>query len=266
MGRAQKWILKIIFKFLEKRVSPDSVPRSGEAARHVDCFSVFLDKDDHPFLYFRGVSGDLLRCLRWEGDRFQIEAEVPIVSLVDLRVRVTHYYAFWTFKYDSIQSFVVEELFGYPKIKIFFDRVFQYFFNKKKLITQKRMDLLKYMVERSFDSERAFGVVDIVSGLYTIRWVEHPDYQRCLSTVSIYLESLVLSGDLRKEGVGYRVMGTALRTLEENEEIERRHRENVIIQMWMLLLAIAVFALTLVQTGIVRAPVLLDLSKYVPSL
>lgn len=78
--------------------------------------------------------------------------------------------------------------------------------------------------------------------------------------MEFYLDSLVLSGELKRDSYNYVVTGLALRTIEAYEEQERKHTENVKMQWRMFWLALAVAAAAIVQAGLVKLPSLVDLS------
>lgn len=100
-----------------------------------------------------------------------------------------------------------------------------------------------------------------MTDLYTIKWVLHPQGEPQHQKLEFYLDSLVATGELEKVKNKYVVSGKALRTIEEYEEQERRHTENVKMQWRMFWLTLAIVVLTLVQAGLVKLPALIDLTS-----
>lgn len=103
--------------------------------------------------------------------------------------------------------------------------------------------------------------LDLMTDLYTIKWVLHPQGEPQHQKLEFYLDSLVATGELEKVKNKYVVSGKALRTIEEYEEQERRHTENVKMQWRMFWLTLAIVVLTLVQAGLVKLPALIDLTS-----
>ncbi len=91
--------------------------------------------------------------------------------------------------------------------------------------------------------------------------VLHPSAYEQQNRLELYLDSLVESGDLRKVNREYVVTGKAISTIEKYEEEERRHTEAVKLQKRMVLLTILIAFVAIVQSGIIKLPVLLDLSS-----
>lgn len=125
----------------------------------------------------------------------------------------------------------------------------------------QRMDLLRVLIERSIRSAGA-GVnsMDLMTELYSLRWVLHPEGEDQEYKLGLYLESLVSSGDLVKTGSEFVVASHAILTLEKYEEEERRHRDNLRLQKGMIFLTLLIALLALIQAGLIRFPVLLDFS------
>jgi hypothetical protein len=79
--------------------------------------------------------------------------------------------------------------------------------------------------------------------------------------MELYLDSLIDSGELRKINNEYVVTGKAIGTIEKYEEEERRHTEAVKLQKKMFWLTILGVLFTIVQSGFIKLPTVLDLSN-----
>ena len=142
------------------------------------------------------------------------------------------------------------------------EKYLQNSFNKKKLITKQRIDLLRFMLNDQLDrSHNGIDIIDLMTKIYSLRWIMHPSRDHEERKLELYLESLVLSGDISKIDREYVVTGKALSTLEKYEEDERRHSEAVILQKKMVSLTFIIAFLALVQSGVVKLPVLIDFSS-----
>jgi hypothetical protein len=134
-----------------------SVARSGEEGERANCFFVAVDRGDKPYLAVEAFNHDNLECLEWNGSRFQVDRSIPL-SLFSLKeFRITHYYGLSTIEYHGVLDFVLNRITGWPYLKIHviraLSRVDQFLFNKKKLITRQRMELLQFLVGRALDGK-----------------------------------------------------------------------------------------------------------------
>lgn len=256
-----KWLLpKVISRSCESRI-----PRSGEEGEKVNCFVVALDRDNEPFFVATGFEKGLLTGLRWNGERYAEEHSISINDLNDGNLRITHYYGLSEVIYSSVYDLAWNYLskFVYLRIHLYryISSAHQYFFNKKKLVTKKRMELIQFMMNDQLDREHnGIGVIDLMTKLYSIKWVLHPSADEQQDRLELYLDSLVESGELRKVNTEYVVTGKAISTIEKYEEEERRHTEAVKLQKKMVSLTILIAFVAIVQSGIIKLPVLLDLA------
>lgn len=244
------------------RACGSTIPRSGQKGERVNCFTVSIDKAGEPYLIVLELIGDDLKCIEWSGNRYEIDTTVSLSSVDPSAFSITHYYGLSEVTYFGIVDFVIGRLTLWPYIRIHFVRTLskfdQYFFNKKKLVTKQRVDLLRFLVSRALEGNDSFEEIDLMTQLYSIKWVLHPDRASQRKKLEFYLASLTDTGELKKANHKYFLTGHALRVIEEFEEQERKHTENVKMQWRMFGLTLAIALLTLVQAGLVKLPALLD--------
>jgi hypothetical protein len=225
---------------------------------------VFIDRNTEPYLLVQGVSGDQLECLEWSGSRFETPRTVPFAEVTDSDLSVTHFYGYAEVKYTGFLAFVLGRSLRLPYLRVrarrSIESVDQYFFNKKKLITKQRIELLRFLVARHLDGESIESPVELMTGLYSIKWVLHPDRDSQHARLQFYLDSLVDTGELTNHGHAYKLTGKALQAIENYEEQERKHTESVKTQRAMVWLTAAVVLLTAAQAGLVKFPTLFDLT------
>jgi hypothetical protein len=243
---------------------PESIPRSGVSGAKVKCFTIRVDKFGAPYLFVKGLSGGMLSCLEWTGSRFEKPVEIPLNEIESSDVSITHFYGCSVVEYNGVIDFAIGRTFFFPYFKIHIVRaikaVDQYFFNKKKLMTKQRIDLLRFLVQRQLDGKRISSSVDLMTELYSIKWILHPDKDDQLNRVRFYLNSLVDTGEMRRKNDEYQLTGEALKVIEVYEEQERKHTENVKGQRKMLWLTLAIVLLTAAQAGLFKLPNVIDLS------
>lgn len=251
------------------RACESTIPRSGEKGERVNCFTVSIDKAGEPYLIALELAGDELKCIEWNGEHYEIDTTVSLTNINPSQIQITHYYGLSEIRFFGIIDFVLGRLTLWPYIKIHFilalSKFDQHLFNKKKLITKQRVDLLRFLVSQALEGHDSFNKLDLMTQLYSIKWVLHPDQDSQIKKLEFYLESLADTGELRKENNKYLLTGHALRAIEDNEEQDRKHTENVKMQRRMFWLTLVIALLTLVQAGLVKVPALIDLTSENPS-
>lgn len=259
--RISTWLLGHVLS----RPCGSRIPRSGGKGAAVNCFVTAIDKGDDPYLIVQSLSNGQLGCIEWDGSTYTTAVEHPLASFRPRDFRITHYYGLSEVAYDGLMDFLVNRATAWPYIKIHivgaFTHLDQYLFNKKKLVSKARNDLLKLLVDEALAGRTEHESLDLMTALYSIKWYSHPEGGAVHERLEFYLDSLAETGELKKIGHKYVVTGHALRAIEEYEEQERKHTENVKMQWRTFWLALAVAALTVVQAGIIRLPVLLDLTS-----
>lgn len=201
----------------------------------VDCYVVALDRNDEPFFIATAIHGDLLEGLRWNGRAYSDSETLPLSELEAGRLNITHYYGLSEIIYESIFDVAWNYFTKLVYIKIgiyrYFDSTYQYFFNKRKLITKKRMELLRLMMDDQLDrTHDGISSLDLMTKIYSMRMFLHPSWEMQHRKVNLFLESLVRSGELSRVNDEYVVTGGAISTIEKYEEEERRHTEAVKVQ------------------------------------
>jgi hypothetical protein len=258
------WLCRRILPHILDRACEARIHRSGEEGTKVNCFVTAVDKGAEPYLIVLGICGSDLDCIEWNGSRYEVERQIPLATLRLSDFSITHYYGLSSVEYRGIADFILNRLTGWPYLKIrivrLLDHLGQYVFNKKKLYTKQRIELLKFLVDRALDGQAEHNPLDLMSGLYTMRWFLHPQGDQQQNRVEFYLNSLVETGELKHINYKYIVTGKALRTIEEYEEQERKHTENVKMQWRMFWLTVVVAIGTIVQAGLVKLPAVIDMT------
>ncbi|WP_188419597.1 hypothetical protein [Oxalicibacterium solurbis] len=243
---------------------PTLIPRSGERGAKVNCYTVAIDKDDKPHYLVNALVDDKMICMEWNGNSYANERKIKLSTVNPKDFRISHYYGLSEITYFGINDYVLGRILFIEYIKIHIYRALtttdQYIFNKKKLVTKQRVELLRFLIAQALEGKKEFDVIELMTELYTIKWVMHPDKDSQLQKVKLYLNSLVDTGELRMINGTYALTGHAIRGIEEYEEQERKHVESVKIQRRMFWLTLVIALLTLVQAGLIKLPALLDVT------
>jgi len=258
------WLLP---KLLVRRC-PNNIPRSGEEGAKINCFSVFLTKSSEPYLYFQKPKDGFFVVLEWNNGEFVKVRDVSLDEIYEFDLLIRHCWGLATIEYTNIYDFIFHRITGLIYIKVFLQRKFeaitQYFFNIRKLTTQKRIELLQFMLKdqlsRDHDGISANG---ILFKLYSYRWFYHPDGPQHEKMLQMHLDSLVESGDLQKINNEYVVQGKAISTIEKYEEDESRHHDRVLTAKTMVLLTLVIAIAALLQAGAIKMPTYKDFSRVI---
>ena len=266
MNRFTKALYKWYLPKLLSKVCESRVPRTGEEGAKVNCVVVTLDKDSSPYFFIEKIDGDELIGLEWDGDSYSTKKKILITDISENDLFIKHYYGLSNvMRYFGIYDYLINRTTRWPYLKIIIHRwiesVDQYFFNKKKLVSKQRIDLLAFMISDQIDrTHKGINSLELMTKLYSIKWVLHPEGDQQQEKMELYLDSLVKSGDLELINDEYVVTGIAIRTIEIFEEEERRHVESVKMQKKMFYLTLIIAILALIQAGVIKLPILLDLS------
>jgi hypothetical protein len=200
MSNPQSRLIRWLLAQALQRKCPDRIPRSGSSGAKVNCFVVYVNRATEPYLLIRELSGDVAVCSEWTGQTFDKPAEVPLSKIPGSDLEVTHFYGLDEINYSGLTSWAWGRITLWPYAKIWSIRIInsvdQYFFNKRKLVTKQRIDLLKILVARELDGRRISSPIDLMTELYSLRWVMHPERDPQQRRLRFYLDSLVDTGEL----------------------------------------------------------------------
>ena len=263
------WLFKRLLPRLMAQACESRIPRSGRRGEAVNCYVVAMDKNYEPYFIAAAFCGNKLSGLKWDGESYSEDMDVSLSELAHGQLSITHYYGLSEVTFFSIYNFAWHHVtrVAYLRIRLYryIDASSQYFFNKKRLVTKKRMDLLRFMLEdQLIRTHDGVDLLSLMSKIYSMRMFLHPSWEVQSKKVRLYLESLALSGELRKVNDEYVVEGKAIETLERHEESEQRHTEAVKLQRKIFWLTFVAVILAVVQAGVIKLPTIMDWSSMAP--
>lgn len=262
-----------IAKFFFKRILPEilsyacppRIPRSGREGASVNCYSIFIDKNQEPYLLVKNIKKDTLHCIKWNGAEYKDELDIFYGDVNFSEMVIIHCCGLNDFKYINVNDFIISYYTRYPYILSYFTEkignIDQYFFNKKKIVTKRRMDLLKFLSDYSNETGNDIDMLTIMAKLYTKKWILHPGSNVELRKLELYLAALEENGEVERKKDGYKVKGKALLSIEEYEEQERKHTDNIKIQRKLFWLTILIAFLAAIQAQIIKIPIIIDLTQ-----
>jgi hypothetical protein len=108
------------------------------------------------------------------------------------------------------------------------DRVGQSLYNKKRLVREERMELLRHLLGRKIDNpkDEIYPLLLAVQK-YSRKWLYHPNKDKHKAHLELVLDSFVNSGELIKKNMNYVVTCKALVTLSKFEFNVQRHQDQI---------------------------------------
>lgn len=249
---------------LIKNKCDDRIPRSGDAGRKTNCFLIYLNQNNQPYLLVENILNDELNCLQYNGHRYEDNVTINIEEIDDLQPQITHYYGLYQITYSSIYGYLLENFTYYLRLKInitkFIDYIFQYLFNRRSLETKQRYEFLKLLTTNFIGIDDGFSYVDVIRLMHTDRIFLHPEYRSESKKIAAYLEAFVDTQELKLIKGSYHLSGLAFKAIEDYEEQDRKHRSANRIQYIMVFLTIVLAFFAAVQAGVITLPMLINLS------
>ena len=177
-------------------------------------------------------------------------------------LHVTHFYGLDEVRYEGLWAVARGLWIGWPYAWIHVRRAWnalaQRLFNRRTLSAKNRLDVLREVVEWTASQTTSIDALDLMSARYGYRWASHPEWESHHQQIERILAMLVDTGDLREAGHRYEPTGQAIKTLDESEEADRRHRANFRVQAILTVLTFASAVMAAAQAGLLKFPVLVD--------
>ena len=156
-------------------------------------------------------------------------------------------------RFESAYIYLLYHIFYIQHLLLLCRRFSQFVYNKKALMYEDRMKVLRLIRDESISSGSymtSFTATQVVSLIFDDPRVwHHPKYRHILNYYTIVLESLAESGDLIKppRSIEYRFSPRGYKTLDELYSEERRIAQQSRLQIGITVLTLLIFAATAVQ-------------------
>jgi hypothetical protein len=146
---------KFMLPRIVSRSCESTIPRSGKKGEAVNCYVVAINRNGERFFIATSASDENLLGLQWTGESYAREIKIPISAIHDSDLNITHFYGLSEVTYDGIFDFAWHYFTRIVYLKIrayrYLDTTYQHLFNKRKLVTKRRMELLRFMVDDQLD-------------------------------------------------------------------------------------------------------------------
>lgn len=257
--------LKLIDSVLEKQIPDSGVVRIGTGAELVDAKVIKFLHGDDPWLIVEEREGDQLVCSTWNGDTHAGRTNYSITQFTDRQYQIKHYYGTSTIHYDGLSDYARGYYFRVAYALIHLRRALEragtFLYNRRRLVRHHRLELLTFMIEQAAAGKGSFSPIDLMTDMHTVRWITHPDGESAQGRLNLYLDSLVDTGELTKNGSDYQLTGYALKLIEDRSEQERKDKQARLIQWLIAALTFFTAVLMIVQAGLVKLAPIIDLTK-----
>ncbi|SDI24924.1 hypothetical protein SAMN05428953_101553 [Mesorhizobium muleiense] len=159
------------------------------------------------------------------------DACLPNRQLNKLQFKVIHHYKGLRIGTESPGLFIVQQFASHSFFAAWAGRFRQFFFNRRRLARQDRMAILRYIFDRTVQkADFKTSSIDLPAQIYGMRFFGRDDHDSHLEYYQIVLDSLLDSGDLRRDDHSYALSSKAVATLDAHETDVERHKDNIGMQ------------------------------------
>jgi hypothetical protein len=257
-----KWLL---VPLLQKRLSSSD---NGVGSKKKGRYIVYLKSGNELNLIIENINDDGVVGKQWNGAKYDSSISVPFEQFKSTDVKIKHDDGEYLIICNSLSDYFFEYKTGIYYLKKSIRRLGKFIFNKRKLVMIEIHELLRVLIDIYIEkSGEGVGVVDLMTRLYSMEWVTHPEGDAREEKVRLYLKALVESKDVVKNGTKYCILPQAILTIEKYEEEERRHKKQINLQRVLVFLtfllafsALLQAIVIMIQAKIIKFPWILDLS------
>lgn len=269
------WLSRKIVSSLLWKTCPATIPRSGDEAKKINCYSLSLYEGENPKLLITKLTEQGFLGKYWDGNSFLNEVIVPFHYAIGLSLRIEHYHGQVTHSYRSLISFLLHEWTWIYKIQSIYiiakHHVPQFFFNRKNLQLPHRMKLLEKIIEKqASEPHKPIDSMGLMTYIYSTRWYLHPNRTVLRQKMDLYLESFAKSGELENKNPGgahlsraakYQITGQAIATLEKYQIETARAKDAEAHQRSMRILTAVLAFFAAFQSGLFKSSPLFNFDE-----
>lgn len=213
-----------------KKPAPERIPLSMPRSLDNDFYEIYIKFKslDWKLLCRTKEKGGYSGIL-WQGRNRGHDCTIlnSTFEKIKFSVEITHHYKGYQFKYGNLESFLFSWYSKNYKLAVIYDLITQRIYNRKTLFRSHRMEILKDLVENTINEPQySTSSLELGKEIYTHRWQFHPKKNEYQSHLSLILDSLVETGDLKKSDRRYSVTGKAIATLADYEHDQQKHQDN----------------------------------------
>jgi len=227
-----------------RRLAPSRIPMSNGRLQSRNYYLIYLRHNgdgnslDVTSVDHQGVVAGKY-CKYPDCDIYRSELCIPNKKINEYEFEIIAFIREIQLTYKSALVFLIHKYTFYPWITIYADRIRQFLFNQRNVSSQKRIKVLRHIIGKTLeDPNYCFNQVGIAVEIHGKRVVHHPSWNLLIAQYRTLIDSLVDSGEIERKSSYYRILPRALKTLEEYEEEERKHTEQIRIQFLIAVIAL----------------------------
>lgn len=218
-----------------KRAAPNTIPFSGlEKLKKRDYYTVRLfDKSTDTSFLVKGICDEGLKGYWFQGAGPEHGkcASIPNKYISSFDIKITHYAHELEIRYDTAIYFFLGT-YTFKALRAVLKHRFRVWaYSKRKLPRQDRVEVLTWAYGWTLDHDGAnatFSPMTFLIHRHGPLIAHHPELEQQKRYYRLILDSLIMSGDLEKSKYGqFCLAPKALATLDNYEETDRRHKDNL---------------------------------------
>jgi len=158
-----KWLLPKLFA----KPCPPRISRSGENGKKVNCYAIYVDKNCSPYFWAEKYENNVISGKSWNeiSHLYDIEHSMLLSEFINYDLNISHYYGLSDISYRNIYDlafhFATKSIYIKNFVQNCIESTQQSLFNRQKLVTKTRVELLQFMMEDQFDREhKGIGIIN----------------------------------------------------------------------------------------------------------
>ena len=255
----KKWLFTFTLKKLLTRPCDTRISRNGESGKKIDCFAIYINRHNSPYLQVDGIYQDRVEAREWDGNQFGLHINTPIADILNDDLYVIHYKGLKEIRTKGLWRYALRGLYYIDPILLLIDKITNAiivpFLSLRRRSTKRRYKFLKYLVTQYFEDNAEFSHFIVAMDLYGPAVFNTANEGR-VSQIAAQLHALVETDELEynSQSGRFKVKGLAWKALSEYEETDRRQTTATIIQMALISLSIVIAIFTAAQANFIKLP------------
>lgn len=252
----------LLAQFKEKlwrKYLPLFVSHGAETENPYDYFAVYFVDVERCRYQLASESGERVILKKWNPEQhaYLDSMDVSFSDLDTMETEILHYRRHATLSFNSIIAFTFNRYTRFAYTRNFIARgkgkFMSALFAKKEVKSRDRITLLnllvnEYVVQRPSKTNIGVTTTEVIDLLYGKLWYKHIRSEEFSRKVTLLLQSLVITEDLKVIEQRYFVQGKAIATIVTWEKDERRDTQQTKMQKNMIRLMLVITVSTLMIT------------------
>lgn len=179
MPISQRRKLELIDSVLAAPFPEGGVVRSSPGGEQANVKLLYFRKNNNPWLIVEDRDESDLICSVWNGSTHADRVRFSMQDFADDEYKIKHYFGLATIYFENLAEYDRALRFRLPYIRLYasrlFDRAGQAAYNRRKIVSTERVELLRFMLEQSINGKNSFSSLGLMTDLHSLRWLSHPE-------------------------------------------------------------------------------------------